>query len=342
MVQILHLSLIEHLFANLAGVCIQNIYIRYEFDYDCSHGGQCMNFTEMLKTPSIRGFFGRAGRRTKYKLFWYLFRNLLDMTHFWSISYEHNPDGVSMYEVVSGCLGFFVFEFFTLKTVTAILRCIPWFSELLFYDGHIWKVCKYIQRFHSLSKKIEDSDNWREAIESDYIKMGKFCQIISHFLVILVKHIDEHGLSGLKVYFPGKRAVELRKAMRALRHCKKNVESLHRIHRCIVKRENMVNTAKIQCSNEKCDRMYLKYGSNYQQIGSVYLESYSEFVVMRWKKCSACGVAYYCSRRCQKYNWNVGGHRELCRIFSSRNHKPSETKNVFNSADYDLPRIIDA
>ena len=286
--------------------------------------------TRMLEIPSIRGFFGRAGRRNGYDFFFYIFRNLLDMTHFWSISYKDNPSGVSMYEVVSGCLGFFVFEFFTLKTMRGILQRIGWFSEILFYEDYIWKICKYIQRFHLFPTRLKESGNWREVIESDYIKMGEFCHIISHFLVILVKYVDNHGFSGLKSYFTGTRSVELRKALRKLRGCRKNVESLHRVHKCIVKRENMVNTARMQCSNERCNRIYLKYGPNYEEIGRVYRESYSEFVVMRWRKCSACELVYYCSRRCQKYDWNVGGHREICKYLYTKNHAPKMRKSIQN------------
>ena len=30
------------------------------------------------------------------------------------------------------------------------------------------------------------------------------------------------------------------------------------------------------------------------------------------KPCSRCRIAYYCSVRCQKHHWKVGGHKQRC------------------------------
>ena len=31
-----------------------------------------------------------------------------------------------------------------------------------------------------------------------------------------------------------------------------------------------------------------------------------------WKKCARCKVIYYCSKKCQKYDWNKLKHRNIC------------------------------
>ena len=35
-----------------------------------------------------------------------------------------------------------------------------------------------------------------------------------------------------------------------------------------------------------------------------------------FKKCAGCGIARYCSRKCQKYDWKHGGHKADCRAVS--------------------------
>ena len=31
-----------------------------------------------------------------------------------------------------------------------------------------------------------------------------------------------------------------------------------------------------------------------------------------FKICNGCGITFYCSKKCQKYDWNILGHRKLC------------------------------
>lgn len=37
--------------------------------------------------------------------------------------------------------------------------------------------------------------------------------------------------------------------------------------------------------------------------------------VVKFKKCAACKVVRYCSRQCQKMDWNSGGHKRICSLF---------------------------
>eukprot|EP01084_Bolivina_argentea_P050485 92853_1 len=57
----------------------------------------------------------------------------------------------------------------------------------------------------------------------------------------------------------------------------------------------------IQCSNNKCDKTYYYYSRNTKQNLNVIL-----------KICGGCGKKYYCSKKCQKYDWKRGKHRNLC------------------------------
>ena len=38
--------------------------------------------------------------------------------------------------------------------------------------------------------------------------------------------------------------------------------------------------------------------------------------VKKWKKCSSCFVAVYCSRKCAKCDWKYGSHKRNCWVFS--------------------------
>jgi len=33
--------------------------------------------------------------------------------------------------------------------------------------------------------------------------------------------------------------------------------------------------------------------------------------------CKSCRLVYYCSRRCQKYNWNRNGHKNMCKLLQN-------------------------
>eukprot|EP01084_Bolivina_argentea_P291653 501275_1 len=58
----------------------------------------------------------------------------------------------------------------------------------------------------------------------------------------------------------------------------------------------------IYCGNKVCGKSYYihKYGES------------SNDVIGKWYKCSACKRSFYCSRRCQKYDWNKFKHRDFC------------------------------
>lgn len=61
-----------------------------------------------------------------------------------------------------------------------------------------------------------------------------------------------------------------------------------------------VHKKYIYCNNPKCNA---KYVDTYQNS--------------KWYKCKGCKMVYYCSRRCQKYDWNKYDHQNLCRYFDT-------------------------
>ena len=167
----------------------------------------------------------------------------------------------------------------------------------------------------------------------DYRNLGIFCQISSHVLLVMCRYSQRQGFAALRPYFSKTDCAELRQVLRRMHAFRHNADLLYSMHKHIVRISNVLNTAKITCSNEKCGRMYFKYGDEYKQLcdcDSKALRSFKKSIVTKWRKCSACTLVYYCSRECQKYDWNESNHRAICKIFATRRQKPLRTTNDLN------------
>ena len=70
---------------------------------------------------------------------------------------------------------------------------------------------------------------------------------------------------------------------------------------------------RIYCGNEECNVQYYehKYGT---YDGSDKFTHRSEAKRADWYRCKGCKLVYYCSRRCQKIDWNGGKHKAICSI----------------------------
>eukprot|EP01084_Bolivina_argentea_P161357 280910_1 len=68
----------------------------------------------------------------------------------------------------------------------------------------------------------------------------------------------------------------------------------------------------IKCNNRNCNILYFKhmYGVSVHELN--FGKEYNK--VNKWYKCKQCQIAFYCSRRCQKYDWNIFGHAKLCQL----------------------------
>ena len=67
---------------------------------------------------------------------------------------------------------------------------------------------------------------------------------------------------------------------------------------------------RIYCGNVACEINYYKH-----KYGMRAFTHWNELKRANWYKCKACKVVYYCSRRCQKLDWNNGSHKEICKQF---------------------------
>lgn len=59
----------------------------------------------------------------------------------------------------------------------------------------------------------------------------------------------------------------------------------------------------MKCDNRECDRTYLK--------------GWDKNLNFDFKRCGRCRMMHYCSRRCQKIDWNRYNHRKLCFQYQS-------------------------
>ena len=66
--------------------------------------------------------------------------------------------------------------------------------------------------------------------------------------------------------------------------------------------------ARIRCGNGACNVDYYQHRYNTHAFNHWGLPKVGD-----WYRCKGCKVVYYCSRRCQKVDWNSGNHKEICR-----------------------------
>eukprot|EP01084_Bolivina_argentea_P036586 67655_1 len=92
----------------------------------------------------------------------------------------------------------------------------------------------------------------------------------------------------------------------------------------------------VRCNNKKCEIRYFKHkfmdltfqkcleyivekqkrlGINLMLPLNLEDPDYSEWDALsrrEWYKCGGCKMVYYCSRHCQKYDWNIFNHKAIC------------------------------
>merc|ERR1712151_1447377 len=63
---------------------------------------------------------------------------------------------------------------------------------------------------------------------------------------------------------------------------------------------------RISCKNKKCKARWYqhKYDATFASP-----KMWKRELIRKWYKCGRCKVVYYCSRRCQKYDWNRFHHK---------------------------------
>eukprot|EP01084_Bolivina_argentea_P246421 412405_1 len=74
----------------------------------------------------------------------------------------------------------------------------------------------------------------------------------------------------------------------------------------------------MRCGNNKCKILYHvhKYGIRTDASYSVLKP------INKWYRCAGCKLMYYCSRKCQKYAWNMLNHRMHC--------QPNQIHRLYN------------
>eukprot|EP01084_Bolivina_argentea_P035136 65172_1 len=305
-------------------VLIQTNYLQQFFDYFQPNNSKSImlvtDYTTIievlfLRMPTVRRYFCSYHAIDKYEKFMYLFNNLLRIYNFWK---EFKKNGETPCEETEYSMACIVFEFVTAKNIKCILdnNSCP-FLNLLSYKQNIFKVCKYIERFKYKVKRIKYSDDWKLELRNSYLKIGSLCPISSHILIILYKYARKHGINNLKDYITETnfKFILLQNAFKRMDSVKDAVEELYLMHKYIVKSEYVKNISNIRCSNEKCNKQYLKYGATYQELyESKYDTDYKHYATKKpWKKCKGCCMVYYCSRKCQKYDWNRFNHKTICK-----------------------------
>ncbi len=61
------------------------------------------------------------------------------------------------------------------------------------------------------------------------------------------------------------------------------------------------------CNNPNCNRNYIQ--SNSPVLNAQQVLNTNKYTM---KKCKGCKLVFYCSKKCQKYDWNRFDHKKLC------------------------------
>eukprot|EP01084_Bolivina_argentea_P137782 242652_1 len=77
----------------------------------------------------------------------------------------------------------------------------------------------------------------------------------------------------------------------------------------------------VKCNNRLCNNTYYPFVYGFEFKNKTMDEWDRLYVLKKLKKinkffkCGQCKMTFYCSRRCQKYDWKFG-HRDVCRYFA--------------------------
>ena len=81
----------------------------------------------------------------------------------------------------------------------------------------------------------------------------------------------------------------------------------------------------IKCHQKSCYKKYIKTKFGVKNIDldqTKPLKSYRNKMRVNNKfyLCSGCFMVFYCSKRCQKLDWNKGGHKQFCKNVQQKLH----------------------
>lgn len=119
------------------------------------------------------------------------------------------------------------------------------------------------------------------------------------------------SMRGMEKYFPKKvRHISVECDMDNVYPQQSDIDESRRVYKAY-KYQN------IKCGNNNCRKSYTmdKYG--FEPFPELSLEMLQKWENRnsrkKWYICKGCKTVYYCSRKCQKINWNKGEHRKHCK-----------------------------
>ena len=188
-------------------------------------------------------------------------------------------------------------------------KCLKWFIET---DKSKW-FKKYV------CESLESNENFQQMLKRQKWRDGIYLYPL-HVTLLIRRFINsDHTIyKRIKQYIPfcvdffikmwpvntGELMIEMKEFSELYRRKRKN---------------------KISCNNCECKRDYTewKYGMEYydedtdahehKKRGYKHENVWKEKIINKWYKCKRCKIAYYCSRKCQKLDWNRYDHKLFCK-----------------------------
>eukprot|EP01084_Bolivina_argentea_P175320 303636_1 len=293
----------------------------------------CYMLFNIILNPVVFNYF-----RSKYKLFSYLFQRLVGINEWFSAMVEGNRDWRIRNELYYN-IAFTSVNCLKLKHVKQLFlehkkRIRNSFLDMLFYTDNLSVACAYIEKFESRLKEIS-LENWQNEMiqdiidffdeHSDFWRMN-YVQIapsIVHSLVLLYKYYDKKTHSRqrfMQKHLSSKQYNVLKIAFGRLSSFHIQMDKVFSMSKCIWKYQLLTHQSykTTKCNNIICNKQYLKYNNNYLEAlvhsqGTATVKWKDYYNGSKWYKCSSCRLVYYCSKKCQKIDWNRNNHRKLCR-----------------------------
>eukprot|EP01084_Bolivina_argentea_P225780 381463_1 len=166
-------------------------------------------------------------------------------------------------------------------------RCLKWFVKL--NDGNYFKYL-VIDQFEEMQSELSNISDITQVNDEHFWTWLNIVYNLWRHQQYVINSLDKYKHKNALQY--------ILNVLKIYEEIRRTWNSSHSVDTEIVSDCYVRYGMDITCRNKRCDSKYLKY---------------------KFYKCKGCKAVYYCSRHCQKYDWNRFGHKQICNDFFPNN-----------------------